>query len=255
MVKIFNYPINFNISSVSFNANPHVTKPVKQVLPDEFFKCPIIERYINKDIIELRISQNPRIKEILDLYNLPVKINEKAIKELNDKDGHLRHTRNLAGRIYSMLDISKRKGADMGQLQEAAMLHDIGKVLIPEKILNKKGALTEKEREIMELHPELGYELLKNNGMDLKTLNLIRNHHQNITKTGYPAVDDQYVHNTAAQVLSIADKYCALVEERCYKAPMDPTEALEKIYKEDVITKKISQDVSGGSFSRGNDRR
>lgn len=69
---------------------------------------------------------------------------------------------------------------------DAAYLHDIGKVLIPVNILNKAGKLDERETEIMHKHSELGYELLKSTDIDKKTLNLIRNHHQNAKKTGYP---------------------------------------------------------------------
>ena len=55
-------------------------------------------------------------------------------------------------------------------------------------MLNKKGKLDADEREIMELHSELGYELLKDKGLSEETLNLIRYHHQNLNKTGYPAM-------------------------------------------------------------------
>ena len=56
------------------------------------------------------------------------------------------------------------------------MLHDYGKVLIPKEILNKKGALTPEEKQIMELHSEFGYELLKQQGVKEEVLNLIKYH-------------------------------------------------------------------------------
>ena len=122
------------------------------------------------------------------------------------------------------------------------MLHDFGKVLIPKSILNKAGKLDTNEREIMELHSELGYELLKNKGLNEKTLNLIKYHHQNKNGTGYPAISKDYEIGIDAQILSTADKYTALREKRSYKNPLGKYEALEIIAK-DVNNGQITQDV------------
>ena len=122
------------------------------------------------------------------------------------------------------------------------MFHDYGKVLIPAEILNKKGKLNEQERAIMELHPELGYELLKNKGFDERTLNLIKDHHQNLHGNGYPKPDGDFEYNLETQILSTADKYTALREKRSYKNPMSKYEALEILAKE-VNLGNISQNV------------
>ena len=98
-------------------------------------------------------------------------------------------------------------------LQQAAMLHDFGKVLIPDKILNKNGKLTDKEKEIMKLHSELGYELLKEQGV-----------------------------NISSQILATADKYSALREKRSYKDAMTRDEALAVI-QEDVTNGLIAPEV------------
>ena len=60
------------------------------------------------------------------------------------------------------------------------MLHDLGKVLIPSKILNKPAKLNFKERKIMNIHSTLGYELLKTQHLPTETLSLIKYHHQNL---------------------------------------------------------------------------
>ncbi len=67
------------------------------------------------------------------------------------KNGHLTATRILAAKIYSSLPEELKKEVNLPDLQQAAMLHDYGKVLIPKEILNKEGALTPEEKQIMEL--------------------------------------------------------------------------------------------------------
>ena len=172
--------------------------------------------------------------------NIPVEINLKELEKL--KDGHLKHTRIVTAQIYSSLPNDLKQGINLAELQEAAMLHDYGKILIPDSILNKKGKLTPKEKEIMDLHSELGYELLKNKGLSNKTLNLIKYHHQNPTKTGYPKANKDFDYGIDSQILTAADKYTALREKRSYKNPMGKYEALEIIAK-DVNNGLISQEI------------
>jgi len=241
MSQIYNYPVNFNIPKVAFYGKPAVSEPVKINRRDEFISSPLIDKYLNKNAILLEAKQNQRIKELMSAYNLPVKVNENAIKTLQDSK-HMQNTRLIAINTYSSLPQELKKTVNPRQLQEAAMVHDVGKTLIPNEILNKKGALNPQEREIMELHSELGYELLKNRGFDLKTLDLIKNHHQNIEGTGYPAVSAGYKHGIDAQILSAADKYSALTEKRSYKEALSREQALS-IIEEDVNNGIISPEV------------
>lgn len=155
---------------------------------------------------------------------------------------HLTTTRVIAAKIYSALPPELKKEVNLSDLQQAAMLHDYGKVLIPKEILNKKGALTPEEKKIMELHSEFGYELLKGQGVNERVLNLIKYHHQKPDGSGYPAIDNDFEHNISAEILEAADMFSALTEERAYHKPCSKEEALDIISKE---TKKgiISQQV------------
>ena len=155
---------------------------------------------------------------------------------------HLRETRVIAAKIYSSLPKELKEQVDLPSLQEAAMLHDYGKILIPDEILNKKGALTEEEKEIMKLHSELGYELLKNKGYSEKTLNLVKYHHQNQTGTGYPAAGADYEYGLELQILQMADKYNALREERSYKGALDKEDTLATIQSE-LNSDNVSQEI------------
>lgn len=207
---------------------------------DNFCTNPIYESYNDKNQILQTAKTNPKIMSILKEYNIPLHVNTKELESL--QKGHLKDTRITAAKIYSSLPEELKKEVNLSKLQEAAMLHDYGKVLIPPNILNKKGKLTEKENEIMKLHSELGFELLKDKNLDEEVLKLIKYHHQTPNKDGYPTITDDYKPTVAAEILQTADKYSALREERCYKESLDKDEAL-KVIQEDVNSGMISQEV------------
>ncbi len=237
MTFIQNTPIKFNIPNLSFRSNPSL--PVVRCVPfkDGFATNPLYEKFGTKAQIEAEAKANPRIQELLNEHKIPLKVNVQELEKL--KQGHLQNTRVAAAKIYSSLPQEMKGLVNLTQLQEAAMLHDYGKVLIPDAVLNKTGVLNPKEREIMQTHSELGYELLKNKGLDENTLNLIKYHHQNGAKTGYPKAPTEFEYGIDAQILNAADKYTALVEKRSYKEPMSREQALE-IIKEDVDAGVIS---------------
>lgn len=131
-----------------------------------------------------------------------------------------------------MLPTEMKKEINLSVLQQAAMLHDYGKVLIPEEILNKKGALTPEEKKIMELHSEFGYELLKQQGVNEDVLNLIKYHHQKPDGSGYPVADKNFEYSISSQILEAADMYSAITEERPYHKASTKEQALEIIYEE-----------------------
>ena len=131
---------------------------------------------------------------------------------------------------------------DIKSIQEAALLHDIGKVLIPDKILGKKDTLTVEEKKIMNLHTELGYALLKQMGVSKKVLNIVKYHHQKPDGSGYPKADNNFEFDINTQILQVADIYSALTEDRAYHKACTRQEALDIIYKE-VEAGVISQEV------------
>ena len=158
------------------------------------------------------------------------------------KNGHLTAARILVAKIYSALPVDMKKEVNISNLQQAAMLHDYGKVLIPKEILNKEGALTPEEKKIMELHSEFGYELLKQQGVKEEVLNLIRYHHQKPDGSGYPVADSNFEYGLSSQILEAADIYTALTEDRAYHKACTKEEAL-KIIAEEVNKGFISREV------------
>lgn len=186
---------------------------------------------LQKSLVKNMIAKNPAIKNLLKQYKIKPSIDTKTLKELSD--GHMNETCNIAMGVYSILSESLRGGIDRTALKEASMLHDLGKVLIPSKILNKPARLNVKEREIMNIHSTLGYELLKTQNLSSQTLELVKYHHQNLKHSGYPALEEEHLNSSVGiQIVSISDKYSALREARVYRRKLSRLEALLVLYKE-----------------------
>jgi putative nucleotidyltransferase with HDIG domain len=128
--------------------------------------------------------------------------------------------------------VGQALGFDAGQLTTlrlGAYLHDLGKVRVPEAILNKPGKLTPEEFEAIRQHPVWGLEMLTEVDFPWDLKPIIRWHHEKYDGSGYPdglAGDDIPV---AAQVICIVDVYDALTTTRSYKPAYTPAEALERM--------------------------
>ena len=199
------------------------------------------EEKLQRDILKRMIELNPSIKKILSEYKLKPTIDTKTLRELSG--GHMNSTCHVAMGIYSILSKTLKLDIKENTIKEASMLHDLGKVLIPSKILNKPARLNKKEREIMNIHSTLGYELLKTQKINSETLDLVKYHHQNLKHSGYPALNcDHNPSDIGVQIISTADKYSALREARVYRRKLTRIEALLILYKE-VLEGKIHKDI------------
>lgn len=185
----------------------------------------------HKSAVQSMINLNPHIVRLLKRYHIKPIIDTKTLNELTC--GHMNDTCNIAMGVYSILSNEIKEQVNKGTLKEASILHDLGKVLIPSKILNKPAKLNLKERKIMNIHSTLGYELLKTQNLSKETLSLIRYHHQNLQHTGYPVLPiDNTSSDLGVQIISIADKYSALREARVYRRRLSRGEALLILYRE-----------------------
>ena len=199
------------------------------------------EEKMQKKILERMIELNPEINRLLSNYKIKLSIDTKTLKEL--AGGHMNETCKVAVGIYSVLSDKLKSTVRESSLKEASMLHDLGKVLIPSKILNKPAKLNRKEREIMNIHSTLGYELLKTQNINSETLELVKYHHQNLKYSGYPAFTEKNLpSDIGVQIISTADKYSALREARVYRRKLSRIESLLVLYKE-VLEGKIHKDI------------
>lgn len=240
MLEVFNHPQlnNIKLAPIKFRASVSRIKDCGLFEKQDIFENG--NKYVSESIVKSAVQKNPNILKILRENNLPVKINVKELEAL--KAGHMKDTRVIVAKMHSSLPKELKQEVNLQDLQNAAMCHDVGKSLIPEKILNKKGKLTSKEKEIMDLHSELGYEILKGSGLNKNTLEIIKYHHQTLDGAGYPKVGSKYECPKSVQILNVADKYSALTEERAYKKAFSREDALN-IISEDVKNGKIASDV------------
>jgi putative nucleotidyltransferase with HDIG domain len=110
-----------------------------------------------------------------------------------------------------------------------AVLHDIGKVRVPEAILNKPGPLTDEEWEVMRTHPEVGEQILRPIQSLQAILPIVRHHHERWDGTGYP---DRLVGRAiplGARIVAVCDAYRAMTEDRPYRKALAEAEARQEL--------------------------
>jgi putative nucleotidyltransferase with HDIG domain len=122
---------------------------------------------------------------------------------------------------------------DLDVLTIAGLLHDIGKVRIPEEILNKTGSLTDEEFAQIKQHPTYGYEILKNQpNLDPRIKKAALMHHERCDGSGYPSgLSEDFIDNYA-MIVAIADVYDAMTAARAYRAPLCPFQVISNFEKE-----------------------
>ena len=190
------------------------------------------EKYMNKFLNEEYIQQSldahkDEISGILGKYGYQPKID---MSHLEDSKNHFLTTYNYANNLTREGNFNLSND-ERDTLLEAALLHDIGKALIPDEVFNKPGRFTPEEREVMDLHSELSYVLLQDSGISDKSLAAIRNHHHK-EQTG----------DKITEILSLCDETSALKENRVYKKGFSD-EKTKTILNEDAQAGKLNSDV------------
>ncbi len=138
--------------------------------------------------------------------------------------GHYRRVAMNALRLGTALNFSPQK---LRALAQGAILHDIGKLKVPDELLNKPGKLSTEERAIMQKHTILGYEMCKRLGFMSEVLSIIRSHHEKVDGTGYPdgLKNDQI--SDLTKLLIVVDVFDALTSDRSYRPAWTHEKAVE----------------------------
>jgi putative nucleotidyltransferase with HDIG domain len=144
-----------------------------------------------------------------------------------------RNTRLHSQRVREYTELlGERLGIDEGVRREigfGALLHDVGKIAVPDHILLKPGRLTDSEWEEMRKHPESGYGIVRRIGVLQGAAEIVRAHHEHFDGSGYPRGMKGEEIPLGARMFMVADVYDALTSERPYHAPMHHEEALAVI--------------------------
>jgi diguanylate cyclase (GGDEF)-like protein/putative nucleotidyltransferase with HDIG domain len=171
---------------------------------------------------------------IAELNKLYLQTVEALASAVDAKDrythGHIRRVQAYAEQLAKQCGISNEN--ELMAIQAGALLHDIGKIAIPEYILNKPTALTETEYEKMKIHPVVGANMLSTIEFPYPLVPLVKSHHERWDGNGYPDGLKGDEIPLAARVLSLIDCYDALTTNRPYRQPMDREKVVEFFRRE-----------------------
>ncbi len=129
----------------------------------------------------------------------------------------------LLGEKLGLAENVKRK------IAVGALLHDIGKIAVPDHILLKPGSLTNAERSIMQIHPAAGHEIVSRFGFLREAAEIIRTHHEHYDGAGYPRGMKGAEIPLGARIFAVVDAYDALTSTRSYRLPLDHEGAMREI--------------------------
>jgi diguanylate cyclase (GGDEF)-like protein/putative nucleotidyltransferase with HDIG domain len=138
--------------------------------------------------------------------------------------GHIRRVQQYAVGLAKHLGISDR--ALISAIEAASLLHDMGKLAVPEYILNKPGKLTPAEFDRMKLHASIGADILSAIDFPYPVVPIVRHHHENWDGTGYPHGLKGTAIPIGARILSVVDCFDALTSDRPYRPRMSDSDAI-----------------------------
>jgi len=148
--------------------------------------------------------------------------------DMRDKEteGHTQRVTTLTVRLAQSMGVGE---ADLVHITRGALLHDIGKMAIPDGILLKPGPLTAEERELIKKHPVYAYNMLKQIDFLKPAIDIPHYHHEKWDGTGYPEGLRGEDIPFAARIFPVIDVYDALVSDRPYRKGLPPDEVRERI--------------------------
>jgi putative nucleotidyltransferase with HDIG domain len=138
--------------------------------------------------------------------------------------GHIRRVQRFAVGLARQLGVEEER--QLRAIEAAALLHDMGKLAIPEFILNKPGRLTPGEFDVMKTHAAVGADILSAIKFPYPVVPIVRHHHENWDGTGYPDGLRGAAIPVGARILSVVDCYDALTSDRPYRPAMTDEQAL-----------------------------
>jgi len=226
---------NIPIVYLTAYADKDIVARAKITEPYGYIIKPFEDRELQTNI-EIALYKNKtetRFKKSFDDRNRALEATVAALAtavEMRDPytSGHQIRVTQLACAIARKLGLSKNK---IEAIRIAATIHDIGKIHVPAEILGKPAKLTEAEFEIVQCHPQIGYDILKDIKFPWPVAQIVLQHHERLNGSGYPGgLDDDNILQEA-QILAVADVTEAMLSHRPYRPAHSLNATLEELIK------------------------
>jgi putative two-component system response regulator len=188
---------------------------------DDFLSKPV-------DRLELlaRVRSLLRLKALYDTLDNAQRVIYALASAVEARDPYTeRHTQRvaeMARKIGSQIGLAE---AELEDLFRGALIHDIGKIGVPDAILLKPGPLTDQEIAQMRLHPVIGAQIVSPLHSGTALLSVVRNHHEHVDGSGYPDGLTGESISLAARIVAVCDAHDALVSDRPYRSKRSSADA------------------------------
>lgn len=223
----------------AFPSTPAVVM-LLELMEEEAFWFNLEEEFLFLDILkmtmgyqDIKLLTDSEVKKVIVLL----------ARLIDNKDvSTRRHSQRVAKIAVKICETLKLDAEQKSKVEFASILHDIGKLAIPAKILNKPGKLSEHEFLLIKSHPFYTYKLFANvNGMD-DIARWAGYHHEKLDGSGYPFKVKKENLDLEARIIQVADITAALLEKRSYRRPLLKKETLEILNRE-AKNNKIDADI------------
>ncbi len=218
------------VDAMKLGASDYIFKPVIFKILMHTIESALKQKHLEKALADYRDNLEKKVFEqtriINDFYLRSI---QSLVKALEAKDTYTRgHSERVT--FYSVkLARAVGKTVDMTKLRSAGILHDLGKIGIPETILNKPSRLSDGEYRFVRKHPSLGVQILEPIQSLKNVFPIIMHHHERYDGNGYPSGLRGERIPLEARVLAIADTYDAMTSNRAYRSALMPDRALAEI--------------------------
>jgi diguanylate cyclase (GGDEF)-like protein/putative nucleotidyltransferase with HDIG domain len=187
----------------------------------------LLYRFNERRLEQLRDAEAERRRHVEEMAEIHMNTIESLAIAIDAKDqtthGHVRRTQLYATQMGRLFNVSE---SELRALHAGALLHDIGKLAVPEYILNKPGKLTEAEFAKMKIHPVVGGDILKRVNFPYPVEDIVRYHHEKWDGSGYPKGLKAEGIPLVARIISVVDFYDATRCDRPYRKGMKREESL-----------------------------
>ena len=166
-------------------------------------------------------------KLYLDSRGQQMRMIQVLVSTMEAKDPYTQgHSRRVCDYSVQIARAMHLRESQVEQIREGAVLHDLGKIGVDDRILRKPEALTEDERVAMERHPEIGVAIIRDLRLRPEVVEMIHDHHRRYDGSGYPRSEGAEKPGLYARILSVADAYDAMTSDRTYRNGMPMEEAV-----------------------------